>query len=262
MAINRTAVDAQAQGGAPGAAPAPNAKAKNKASEKFEAQGKAIVSGMSAEEQAALGAKSDTLIFLDVLGMGSKQSSRRVADDRNVSCSTPIAAKFRTTEDILIPQIPITKDKKTGINPETDITWVEVKAGEEFILSYYEAMFLMIKDEYGGYASDGENPRAVRFTPRLNAYVANEAFLPTPTLTQEKGAIKANIVDIDEEVDGVWNCKPEYVEKFGELFKKKAPKRDSEGGSKSKKLTTTTYIAKALNNLLYAGNKSGAAAAE
>jgi|HigsolmetaAR203D_1030402.scaffolds.fasta_scaffold00025_81 hypothetical protein len=257
MAIQRSAVD-QNVAGAPAPAATKGGKEKVRASEKIADQGRALVASMSEAEIEALGSKSHTLIFLECLGMGSKRSSRRVAEDQNVDCATPVAARFRTTEDIMVPQIPITKDRFTGINPETDITWVPKKAGEEFILSYYEIMYLLIKDEYGGYCSDGENPKGVRFTPRLNAYVANQALLPTPTLTLEKGAIKASITNIDEEVEpGKWVCKPEYEEKFGDLFKKKAPRRAS-AEPKGKKISSTTYIAKALNHILYAGNKANA----
>lgn len=181
-----------------------------------------VLATMSEEERSTIGSKSDTLVFKTLLGTNAQKSQRRVQGSERADCPKTVGALFVSTEDIEIPEIDVTLNNKTGIEPD-QVQWKSVKAGEEFQLSIYEVMYLITKPEYGGFASYEGNPRAVQFIAKTKAFLENKAKLPTPTLTLEKGmgSIKASITEIDEKVGGVWKVKDQYAEKFGPLYQPK-----------------------------------------
>lgn len=220
---------------------------KTKANEEILAQGSEILASMSEEQRNALGSKSGTLHFQNLLGLASKKSSRRVSANESVDCSTPVGIVLVSDEDIQVPVIDITKDKNTGIDPATDITYRTVKAGEQFEVSYYEFMYLIIRDEYAGVCEANGDATGAYFSPKLPAFWKGDAKLPTPTLNLKNGSVKASMIDIDEKGPNGWEIKPQYAEKFGALLRKSRPQRAS--GTKSA-TPAPTVVAVALQKIL------------
>ncbi|RLQ12744.1 hypothetical protein D9548_16095 [Geobacillus stearothermophilus] len=81
-------------------------------------------------------------------------------------------------------------------------------------LTLYEFMFLIIRDEYGGFCCDEYgNSDGVHLSVKSPAFYRGDAKLPTPTINYNKKygrrSIKAGMVDIDVYMpDGSWVIKP------------------------------------------------------
>lgn len=211
--------------------------------------GEAILATMSPEEVANLGSKSGTLHFQHLLGLQSKKADRVGKNRQSYDSFRAVGVTLVSDEPISVPVIDVLKDKKTGINPETDITYRDVEAGVPFDLTYYEFMYLIIRDEYAGFCSREGDPKGVYFSAKMNAYLKNQAEAPTPTInfTQE-GSPKENMIAIDrKEADGRWVIKDEYAEKFGALLKRRTPNRTSES---KQNIPTPTVTAVALSKIL------------
>lgn len=242
MALGNRAAESQA----------PKAPTENKAvnsnktaNEDVIAQGNALIAEMTEEQRSALGSKAGTLHFKHLLGLASKKSRRKVSKDESLDCSTPVGIVFVSDEEIQVPVIDIKKDKTTGIAQE-DITYRTVKAGEEFFVSYYEYMYLILRDEYAGLCEAKGDVHGAYFSPKLPAFAKGDAQLPTPTINLKSGSVKENMIDIDQKVDNTWVIKEGY-EKFADLLKKSTPKRSS--GTKNS-TPTPTVVAVALQKLL------------
>lgn len=211
--------------------------------------GEAEYATMTPEERANLSSKSHTLHFQNLLGLQSKKADRVGKGRQYYDSFKAVGVTLVSDIDIEVPVIDVLKDKNTGINPDEDITYRTVKAGEPFDLTYYEFMFLIIRDEYAGYCSREGDPRGVYFSAKFNAFLKDQAKAPTPTInfTQE-GSPKENMIAIDrKEADGHWVIKEEYAEKFGALLKRKTPNRSSEP---KQTVPTPTITAIALSKIL------------
>lgn len=203
-------------------------------------EGSRLIKEMTEEEKANLGSKSDTLHFICQLGLASKQKSRKIANYYGFEAtkiSTPIGVKLESDIDIEVPYLKdVTKNNKTGIDPEEDFDYRVVNAGEEFNLTLYEFMYLIIRDEYNGRLSVNKNGKDfyAYLSVKANAYeevyklMDNEgdekdsktqsfkrkdAKLPTPTIIFERnnGSSRENMVDIDVRTeDGEWVIRKEY----------------------------------------------------
>lgn len=243
MALNNKSTNTTA----PQAPKAPEAKTAGRKSpnEEVIAKGTAIISQMSEEELATLGSKSHTLHFKHLLGLASKKSRRKVSKDESKDCSTPVGIVLVSDEAIQVPVIDINKTKETGITPE-DITYREVAAGEEFFVSYYEYMYLILRDEYAGLCEAKGDPQGAYFSPKLPAFAKGEAKLPTPTINLKSGSVKENMVDIDVKTENGWEIQAGY-EKFADLLRKSKPSKS--GGTKSS-TPTPTVVAVALRRML------------
>ena len=229
-------------------AKATGAKGVSKSNE-LKAKGEALISALSEEERNQLGADAGTLHFVHLLGTESRKTPRKMNDQKSVDWASPIGVRFKTDKDIVVPVIDITKDNTTGIET-SDIGEKHVKAGEEFDLTLYEAMFLLIRDEYAGFFEFKGDVNGGYFQPKMSKYLSGDTKLPTPTLVSKPGlgSIKENIVPIDEkDPSGAWVVKPEYQEKFGAALKKATPRRSA---GKKTKTAAPTAVAKALNDLL------------
>ncbi|WP_220699888.1 hypothetical protein, partial [Geobacillus stearothermophilus] len=103
-------------------------------------------------------------------------------------------------------------------------------------LTLYEFMFLIIRDEYGGFCCDEYgNSDGVHLSVKSPAFYRGDAKLPTPTINYNKKygrrSIKAGMVDIDVYMpDGSWVIKPQYADKFGALLKNTEKYRKISGG--------------------------------
>lgn len=208
------------------------------------AEGSRLIEEMSDEEKAKLGSQSDTLHFMWLLGLASKPK-KVIHKGREVkTMSTPIGVTLKTDIDIKVPYLKdVTKNNKTGINPIDDFDYKVVSAGEEFDLTLYEFMYLIIQDEYNGRLSVNRKNFYAYLSVKANAfgevYKLNDneghdkdseikldkridAKLPTPTIIFEKGhgSSRENMVDIDVLNEKEWGIRKKY-----ERFKPLLPKR-------------------------------------
>lgn len=223
------------------------AKGKTKANTEVLNQGAEIIASMSEEQRSGLASKSGTLHFQHLLGLASRKAPRKVAPNETVDCSTPVGIVLVSDEDIQVPVIDITKDKDTGIDPETDISYRTVKAGEEFDVSYYEFMYLIVRDEYAGLLEANGDENGAYFSAKLPAYMRGTAKLPTPTLNLRTGSVKATMVDVDEEGPNGFQIKPQYADKYGALLRKSRPQR---AAGKKSSTPPPTIVAVALQKIL------------
>ncbi|WP_079913064.1 hypothetical protein [Paenibacillus sp. 32352] len=220
----------------------------------IEAYGKQLRYAMSQEEQDSLGSKWSTLHFIKLLGLESIQVTR----NNGGTDMKPVGVLLVSDIDIDdVPVIDVKLDKDTGVDIERDIEYRKVKAGEEFALSYYEFMFLVLRDEYAAFVSF-EGFKAVCLSTKTAEFLDyidesgdfkvlegednpvgyNRIKLPTPTITFVKvkdedgnvinfGSIRDNhIFSIDEQLaNQTWRISPEfeadkYIGRFRELIPK------------------------------------------
>lgn len=215
-----------------------------KANEELKIEGQEIIDSLTDEERKILRSKSGTLHFKRLLTLGSV---------RYKGASKPVGVALVSDEDISVPVIDVMKNQETGIDVENDISYREVKAGEEFYLTYYEFMFLIIRDEYAGYFEANGNPYGAHLSVKSPAFKREEVKLPTPTINFAKGTgsikTKDNMFDIDEpSPDGKWVIKPGF-ERFAPLIhngkrRKRRNKKDSESrGTNTYSVPTRIAIA-------------------
>ncbi|WP_080833575.1 hypothetical protein [Cohnella massiliensis] len=213
--------------------------------------GEEIIQSLSKEQREYLASKSGTLHFVQLLGFQSIPGKRSIGvKGKKEKCPTKVGITLRSDEDIEVPVMDILLNNVTGINPKQDISFRKVKANEEFDLSYYEMMFLIIRDEYAGYfCSPNGDPRGgyVSFN-NWKAFENGEVKLPTPMIQLKRNRpektksayeklirpITEYILPIDEkDPDGNWIVKPQYREKFGPLLEKMLTDK-AEGKKRSK----------------------------
>jgi|HigsolmetaAR203D_1030402.scaffolds.fasta_scaffold00025_76 hypothetical protein len=203
------------------------------------------------ENVEELGKDSGTLHFVTLLGLASKPTVRKI-NGRNVTCPTTIGVTLVSDKQIEVPVIDPRKNKDTGINPERDISYRTVPAGEEFHLNMYELMYLIIRNEYGGFLSYKGDPKGVYFAPKVAKFHRGESKMPTPVLAFKPayGAIKDVMIPIDEKVNGEWRIKDKYRKEFGALEKEMKSRR-----SAIRHIPNQTAIAVALQERLLGGRQ-------
>lgn len=235
-------------GVAPGVKPANTTKGKTQAAEEIAKNASEILASKTSEERAQLGNLSHTLHFINQLGLESQNSPRKVGPNENIDCATPVGVVLKTDVDIKVPQISIEKNNKTGIDPETDIEYKDIKAGETFELTLYEFMFLIIRDEYTSYLTHESNPKGAYFSAKFPQFFKGDAKLPTPTINLAEGSSKENIVAVDKKgQDGKWTIKEQYA-RYAPLLKSSTPKRA--GGKTSTAIPRPVQTALALQKIL------------
>lgn len=194
--------------------------------------GSAIIASMDEEESKNLSSKSNTLHFQHQLGLASTKSTRAVTGGATLPTHENVGVTLKTDIDIIVPRIHVLKDKTTGINPETDITYEEVKAGTIFDLTNYEFMYLIIRDEYAGFCEYGGAWDGVFFTVKTPPFFNGKAKLPTPTINfRHGGSPKEGMVFVDyqDTTTKEWKIKPEYYDKFGPLLKESNVTKNTKG---------------------------------
>ncbi|RUS44555.1 hypothetical protein [Cohnella sp. AR92] len=217
----------------------------------IETYGKQLRKAMSEDERESLGSKWSTLHFKTLLGLESIQVTR----NNGGTGMKPVGVILQSDIDIDdVPDIDVKLDKDTGIDIEKDIKYRKANAGEEFALSYYEFMFLVLRDEYAafvsynGYKAVCLSTKTAEFLEYMNedgSFKVREGDnnpkgyyrikLPTPTITFVKvkgkrgkvinfGSIRDNnIIAIDEQVADKWRISEEfkddgYITRFLELI--------------------------------------------
>lgn len=174
-------------------------------------RGDRIIDSIDKNQRKKLGNKSGTSHFVHSLGYPNKRGFSR-----------EIGVTLKSDEDIQVPVIDIKKDDETGIDLANDITYRTVPAGEQFDISLYELMYLIIQDEYAGYFGVNGNERGAVLLPKLTRFLNGEKKLPIPYVQFEKNDnFIFNTVDISKSTEsGDIEVKPEYAAKFGELSNK------------------------------------------
>lgn len=169
-----------------------------------------------------MGNLSGTLHFIALLGQASKQSKRKVGESY-VKCPTTVGVRLKTDVAVEVPVIDVLKNKDSGIKP-SDISSRSIKAGQTFDLNMYELMYFIVRDDYVGYISRDNDPQGVYFAPKMQNFIRGEASLPTPALIFKPGtgAIKADMLEVDEKVNGNWTIKKEFADKFEPLMTAKS----------------------------------------
>lgn len=218
---------------------------KTQANAEVRAQGIELINAMNDDEYKKIGSKADTLHFIALLGLASKKTNSNISRRKEntpqgieVKVQTkdfPTTIGVRLKTDIDIERVPflkneidenglhkVTKNKDTGIEPEQDFEYKTVKAGDIFDLTMYEFMYLIIRDEYGGYLKVDVEDFYARLFAKLPAFWRGDAKLPTPTIVFESGkgntTAKGTIIDIDMNNDGNWSIKPEFSQRFKPIF--------------------------------------------
>lgn len=229
----------------------PKGASKTKGVDELANQGTAIISGMTDEQKEALGAKSGTLHFVHLLGLQSRKAERVVAGRQTIETFTPVGVTLVCDEAISVPQIDITKDANTGIDP-ADVTYKEVPAGEEINLSYYEFMYLIVRDEYSGRFEVNGDPVGAYLAVKTPKFLEGKAKLPTPTICfRGTGSPKETMIAIDAKgADDKWEIKPEYAEKFGALLKRKTVTRTGVKGGNKNSIPKPVVVSQALKKIL------------
>lgn len=223
-----------------------NVKESRKAAQELGKIGEGLLASMPEDRKATLGSLRDKLHFITLLGLESRTQQRRLADGSNEPCATPVGLLFKTDVDLEVPVIDVRANVKVGVTAD-QIGSRTVKAGEQFMLTYLEYMFLIVRDEFLGFCSYNGDPLGCFLVTKMPQYVKNEAKLPTPTANISSGAIKADILPIDEQVNGTWKIKAEYAEKFGPLLEKRQVTRSN---AKATNTPTPVKVSLALQGLL------------
>jgi hypothetical protein len=214
----------------------------------IDAYGKQLIKEMTNEERDSLGSLSHTLHFDTLLGLNSDPVTRNSGKPG----MKPVGVILHSDIDIEVPDIDITRNSDTGIDIEKDIEYRKVIAGEKFCVSYYEFMFLVLRDEYAAFVSyDGY--KAVCLSTKTNDFLKPDGTLevevvsnspkgyrriklPTPTITFVRGKDEDgnefdfgsirdnNMIAIDEKVtEQTWRIKErykkdKYISRFSELI--------------------------------------------
>lgn len=148
-----------------------------------------------------MGSHSNSLYLLEVLNYKGHYSD------------ITVGVKLISDIEIQIPNIDVSKDQDTGINPEKDLTHVLVHAKEEFYLTVIEFMYLLLRDEYIGYCEVKGKGKMIPLKFNVNKYLKGLKQLPIPIVNVE--IYEQKRVDISDQINGVTTIFPEYREKFG-----------------------------------------------
>lgn len=203
---------------------------------------KEVASSLTDEERANLGSKSNTLKLVRVLGLGSKKDSRKVggATGQMVECDKPVALELLTEIDIEVPVLPVTTNVKSDIN-FAEVQTRTVKAGEKFQVTYYEAMLLLIRDEYmGTFHANGQDNEAI-LSVNLPKYLGGDQKIPTPAFNFRNGAFKEDIHRMDTQLeDKTWVMQEEFIH-YADFLKRQKSQRAT--GSATSRVSQQTKVA-------------------
>ncbi|WP_127505984.1 hypothetical protein [Paenibacillus humicus] len=214
---------------------------KTKYNSRFLEIGHQIIADMPKSRKENLCSLSHTLHFITLLGFQSFKSKRNVADGvrKSKPCPTKVGITLISDVDIDdVPVIDVRLDKYTGISKD-QIGKRKVKANEKFDLTYYEFMFLMLRDEYAGFFEANDDPRGGYVSLYLKAFEKGDAKLPTPSIQFKRNKpknksgyredvvpITEQIIPIDKKVQGEWKVIPKYADKYGPLLEHLLKKRE------------------------------------
>jgi hypothetical protein len=85
-------------------------------------------------------------------------------------------------EEIQVRVIPIENEQIIKA-PASDITYRNVKPGENFDLTLFESMFLIMQEEYSGFCEVFGDPNGVCFSPTLIAFFEGRSRFASPIIS-------------------------------------------------------------------------------
>jgi hypothetical protein len=147
--------------------------------------------------------------------------------------SKPFAALCVAHEDLKIPRLPVERTSKTGYL-DTEVEWIDVKAGEEFVMTYLEIELLGMQPEYSfKFMYDGVSKgisvsvKAHNFYNKQSRIGTNGTRLPTPALLSNTGVSaksKMQMICGKDPVTNlpIWEDTPRgrlYKERFEHMYK-------------------------------------------
>lgn len=239
----------------------PKATAKGKTTnpklEQFQAMGEASYNSMSDDEKALSRSKSATLKFLGFAVLNGKQTESRARKGADGTSSRVKAAKdvglvFVSDEAITVPLIDVRHGFKTVVTAD-QIQERQIAAGQNFILTKLEAMYLLARNEYSGHfvSDNGECYMNINTSKYGND---NGNAIPTPTFNGVGFAIHDLVIAIDtQKSDGTWeiNKSEPEAQRFSVYYEVRKAQRSSAGtGTKAPSQDKPTIVAAALRNIL------------
>lgn len=212
--------------------------------EEFRLKGKTLREGMSDDQRAQEGSKSDTVAFVATLANPAKPQRRKKGSEY-IESKRPCGYQFKILEDTTVPVAPLKAECKSELDVELPATERPVKAGEIVSLNIIETAIFISRFEYAG-TFRGEGTE-VFIVPTASAKRVD----PTPCLRQTGGSIKENMIMVAEMVDGKAKVLPEFEESFAPLFRERKTHRH--GSGKGTKAGETTKNTAAAFRALYSG---------
>lgn len=209
----------------------------NTATAQFKASGQAARAGMSDDQKAIEGSKSDKVAFVCALGDPNKKQTR-VEGGQAKDSYTVVGYKFQALEDCTVPVAPLKKGFK-HLADVGEFSEKQVKAGETIVCNLVEAGAFISKIEYAGKFTGNGEP--VGLSAKCSA--SREVPLPILRRLTSSGSIKdnmeliADMVGADGTNKGTPQIKPEYAETFGVLYEKRGKVTKPGKGAKAAEAT-------------------------
>ena len=217
--------------------------------------GSSAYNAMSEQEKAVARSKSETLKFLGFAVLNGKQTESRARKDANgnsvrVKAAKDVGLVFVSDEAITVPLIDVRHGFKTVVTAD-QIQERQIAAGQNFILTKLEAMYLLARVEYSGHfvSDNGECYMNIN-----TSKYGKENAIPTPTFNGVGFAIHDLVIAIDtQKGDGTWainESEPE-AQRFSVYYEvRKAQRGGSGNGTKAPSVDKPTIVAAALRNIL------------
>lgn len=172
------------------------------------------------------GAKNDSIDAYKVPGTAKTKL-------KTYKCAIPFAALCLAHADLTIPRLPVERSTKTGFM-ESEIEYITVKKGQEFVMTYLELMLLGMQPEYSfTFRYDGVDngirisTKEDNFKRKQPQYGPQGKRLPTPSLLSATGVSAKRKMQMicwrDPETNlPVWDDTPRgrlYKERFEYMYK-------------------------------------------
>ena len=224
-------------------------KVSTSAGVEFKNRGASYRTQMTDEERAEECSKSDKVKFVSCLANPAKKQSRQDSHMHiDIPCFEVVGYEFELLEDARVPRADFKPGAKTFLDVEP-IVWEDRKKGEIIALNIYETGAFVSQRCYGGQISGGGE------VVNLIVKTSRKRPEPRPALRREggRGSIKTVMKFVAEMVtptDGrkpYPKVKPEYEEKFGNLFIRSSVTRAN--GSKNVEKHAHKEVAAALREL-------------
>lgn len=222
--------------------------------DKLANMGKDLYRQLSKEQKEALSSNSGKVHFICPMATYKMKAQRqqtkvgggaitRTAKDgssyegkemETINTYAIVGYKFKTDIDITVPKIPFEKPPydTQKVYPIDQFEKQTFKAGSEFVLTRVEALYMLVMPELllNGYCEGNGDEKGVQIACRLNADYKQGSTIPTPVLKfadQKAGSIKENMDFVDD--PAATALKPEYAEKFADIYRVRAGARTTDG---------------------------------
>lgn len=161
-----------------------------------------------------LGVNSKTLSIVQEL----RYFTHRSLPIPGIDTTVPVGVTLMSEIDLKVPVLPYSFEYEDGIDPHV-IQYKDVKAHEEFHMTLYEFMYLLLQDEYVGVCRiQGSSDNAELDFKDFEGYLTGKCGLPQPKLEiKDRKVIKSK--EIYRKLDDKIEILPEFREKFGVLLR-------------------------------------------